>query len=80
MNGPLQSEREAFVRENPAFELDKNGEIHPLATNSNGEIKGHGAPWACAGHGDEGHDYLKCTACHSNYDRHLGKCRPGVSP
>lgn len=38
--------------------------------NENGEIKGYGAPWVCAAHGDEGHDYLACRACFANFQRH----------
>lgn len=41
--------------------------------NSAGEIKGYGAPWVCAAHGDEGHDYLSCASCRANFDRRFTK-------
>lgn len=44
-------------------------EAAALEVNENGEIKGYGAPWVCASHGDEGHNYLTCPACHGEFDR-----------
>lgn len=72
------------LAEKPGSEVGAMSQITPRPTglsaprtildpNSAGEIKGYGAPWVCAAHGDEGHDYLSCASCRANFDRRFTK-------
>lgn len=51
-----------------------------IEQNEQGEIKGMGPEWACAGFGAIGHDYYTCDDCWSDYERHIAGMATSVSP